>query len=335
MPSDIGMGGSVIPVSRAALAIFALAFALNHAALGLTWFNVYRHPVMASFAFAIYLVCVIPSIVLYRGLTLPKWQTAANLAAALVVPWLCFSQLAIDDISVSGNYLTWFVGGIETLMAITVIRNRVLFGWLGLFILVLQAYLWGGLSVFGSIGIVGAVVIVLAATAVSRGLQTTALEAQKYSDAASATAANTARAIASRAERKTRIEGALRAAQPVLQRIIDLNGKLTEADKHELQLTESALRDEVYGKNLMDDGVRIAARDARRRGVEVTIFDAGGMDDASAEVASGIRTSIARAIESAHSGTVAIRSPKGENFMVAITAQRPEASGPDLWLRLP
>lgn len=325
----------MIPVSRAALAVFALAFALNHAALGMTWFGQYPNPVMASFAFAIYLVCVIPSIVLYKGLTLPMWQTAINLVAAAVVPWLCFSQLKVSDISLSGNYLVWFVGGIETLMAITVIRNRVWLGWAGLAVLVLQAYLWGGIAVIGPLGIVGAIVIVTAATAVSRGLQSTALEAQLLSQAANESAANTAKALASRAERKIRIEGALRAAQPVLQRIIDLNGKLSEADQYELQLTESALRDEVYGKNLMDDGVRIAARDARRRGVEVTIVDEGGMDEAATEVASGIRTSIAKAIESASAGTVAIRSPKGENFMVSVVVQRPEASGPDLWWRLP
>lgn len=325
----------MIQVSRAALAIFALLFAVNHAVLGLGWFDSYPRPVMASFAFAIYLACVLPSILLYRGLKLPMWQSIANLIAAFVVPALCYLQLDVKDVSINGNYLTWFVGAIETLMAVTAVRARIMFAWIGTGFLILLTVLWGGIQAIPSVGVVGALVFVTAATAVSRGLQTTRQNADRLSTLAMATAAQTARQAAVRSERKTRIEGALRAAQPVLQRIIDLNGRLSEADKYELLLTESALRDEVYGKNLLDDGVRIAARDARRRGVEITMVDDGGMDSASIDTASGIRTSIARAIESASSGTVAVRAPKGESFMVSITTQRPEASKPDLWLRLP
>lgn len=325
----------MIQVSRAALAIFALLFAINHAILGLGWFESYPRPVMAAFAFAIYLACVLPSILLYRGLQLPIWQAIANLVAAFVVPALCYWQLEVTDVSTNGNYLTWFVGAIETLMAVTAVRARISFAWIGTGFLIVLTIIWGGIQSIPSVGAVGAIVFVTAATAVSKGLQTTRQNADRLSRLAVATAAQTARQAAVRAERKTRIEGAIRAAQPVLQRIIDMNGRLSDADKYELLLTESALRDEVYGKNLLDDGVRIAARDARRRGVEITMVDDGGMDSASVETASGIRTSIARAIESASSGTVAVRAPKGESFMVSITTQRPEASKPDLWLRLP
>ncbi|MFM6980959.1 MAG: hypothetical protein ACKOWE_06110 [Micrococcales bacterium] len=334
----------MIEMSRKALATFALLFALNHAVLGAGWFSSYQAPFLTFMAFGIYLACVLPSILLYKGLVLPLPQAIANFLAAVAVPWLSLSQLDHEDISINGNYLTWFIGGVSTLLAITAVRSRLVWAWAGLAGLVAEVMLWAGfetsfsihlIDLFTSVGVVGAISLVLAATAASIGLRNTRDKSLASSQLATETAAKTARLTAVQSERKNRVEAAIRAAQPVLQRIIDSSGRLSEADKYELMLTELALRDEIEGKGLLDDGVRIAIRDARRRGVEVTVVDAGGMDVANAETASSIRTSIARAIESATSGTVAVRAPKNESFMVSITAQRPEAHKPDLWLRLP
>lgn len=325
----------MIPISRIALAFFTLAFALNHAIMGFLWFDHYPNSTLAAFAFAAYLCGILPSIILYRGLVLPMPQTIANVIFAVAIPILIFSQLKMSDLSINGNYLTWFAGGIETLMAVTAVRGRPIWAWVGVSALVVEAYVWGGFDAIGRVGIIGVLTLVAAATAVAKGLKNISAEADQLATTATETASSTARQLAVRAERKVRIEAALHAAQPILQRIIDLKGKLSEADKYELLLTELALRDEVYGKYLLDDGVRIAARDARRRGVEVTMVDGGGLAAANPDELTQIRETIAKSISAANSGTVAIRAPKGENFMVSITAQRPEANGPDLWLRLP
>lgn len=322
-------------VSRAALAIFGLLFTFSHAILGFGWLDKYSNQALTLFAFGLYLVCAVTSIVLYHGLTLPTAHAIVTVTAAAVIPILCYSQLKVEDLSPGGSYLTWFIGATATMLAVVALRGRLVLSLIGLLIVIAETLAWGGLDVVSNVGLIGAFQLVGAAAAVSIGLQTSIRAAKKYGELASLVEAQTARQTASRLERKNRIESALRAAQPVLQRIIDLRGKLSEADRYELLLTEFALRDEVQGGNLLDNGVRIAIRDARRRGVEVTLFDDGGMDEASSEDANAIRNSIARAIDSADTGTVAVRAPKGETFMVSITSQRPTEDGPYLWLRLP
>lgn len=325
----------MITIRRAALAIFALLFTFTHVFLGLAWLDHYENEALTLLAFSLYLVCAVTSIVLYRDVSLPAAHAVACMIAAVGIPIICYSQLKVSDLSISGSYLTWFIGATSTLLSVVAIRGRIVLALIGQAVIVVETVIWGGPNVIFSVGLLGAVQLVLAATAVSLGLRSSMAEAEKFNELATAVEAQTARQTAARLERKNRIESALRAAQPVLERIIDQRGKLSDADRYELLLTEYALRDEVQGKSLLDDGVRIAVRDARRRGVEVTIVDDGGMDSASAETGIALRSSIAKAIDSANSGTVAIRAPKGETFMVSVTAQRPEAEGPDLWLRLP
>jgi PHP family Zn ribbon phosphoesterase len=86
---------------------------------------------------------------------------------------------------------------------------------------------------------------------------------------------------------------------------------------------------------LLDNGVRVEVREARKRGVEVTINDEAGLDAIDPEELDSIRDSIAKAIRATQSGKIAIRAPKGESYLVSIIATRPEANSPDLWLRLP
>jgi hypothetical protein len=322
-------------IPRAALAIFGLLFTFSHVILGLGWLEKYSNQALTLFAFGLYLVCAVTSIVLYHGLALPTAHAVVTVIAAAVIPILCYSQLKVSDLAPGGSYLTWFIGATSTMLAVVALRGRLVLALVGLAFVIAETLAWGGFNVVSQVGLIGAFQLVGAATAVSLGLQASRRAAKKYGDMASAVEAQTARQTASRLERKNRIESALQAAQPVLQRIIDLRGKLSEADRYELLLTEFALRDEVQGGNLLDNGVRIAIRDARRRGVEVTIFDEGGMEDANPEDANAMRNAIARAIDSADKGTVAVRSPKDETFMVSITSQRPTEDGPDLWLRLP
>lgn len=325
----------MIKVSRLSLTIFTLLFALNHAVLGLTWLGVYRDENIAAVSFVIYLAAVIPSIVLYRGIKIPQAQALMNLWAAVVVPLICLALLEINDVTRSGSFATWFVGAVGTLLGVTAVRGYQLFAWIGLAMLWIQVIIWGGPSVIGTSGLVGAVLLVFAGSAVARGFDSTEKQAELYLEQANRTVSQTARLQATRIERKQRVEAALRAALPILEGIIAMDGNLSVNGRIEALLTEAALRDEIQGKNLIDDGVRIAAREARRRGVEVSIIDDGGLDGASAFEAMALRTSVAQAIASTTSGNIAVRAPKGETFMASVTAQRPGESRPDLWLRLP
>lgn len=320
---------------RVWLALFSLLFALHYPVLGLFWLSDTRVAGLSIVCMLFYLAALLPSVLLYRGKSLPMAQIYANLAVSVFVPLLSLMNIEPNAKNLDGTYVTWFVGGIATLLAITALRGGSVIAWVGTVLLIAQVVIWGGWTAFQDTGLVGALLIVSATDAISRGYDSTTEKMQTYLTQASQAAAQTARTTAVRTERKVRVEAALRNALPVLQRIIDANGKLKPEDRIEASLTEAALRDEIHGKNLLDDGVRIAAREARRRGVEVSIVDDGGMDGADQFGALAIRTSIAQAIASTNEGTISIRSPKNETFMVSITANRPGATHPDLWLRLP
>lgn len=325
----------MIVVPRAVLAFFTLLFALQYPVLGVFWLAEFQSQGLAILCMAFYVLAILPSVVLYRSINMPTGQVLVNFVVAVVVPMISFTNLEANERLIAGTYATWFVGGVGTLLAITAMRGGALWSWIGLLLLLINVVVWGGAGAINTTGLIGAFAIVGAAYAIARGYNSTTDQMRSYLVQASSAASQTARTTAIRTERKVRVQAALRGALPILQRIIDNGGKLKAEDKVEALLTEAALRDEIHGKALIDDGVRIAAREARKRGVEVSIVDDGGMDAADQFGALAIRTSIAQAIASTAEGTISIRSPKNETFMVSITAHRPGATHPDLWLRLP
>lgn len=325
----------MIKLPRIAVAVFTLLFGLSHAVLGYAWVNSYAQPSAAVVAILMYVAALIPSVVFFRGKYIPQSLSIANFTVAIAVVLICTVSLEENVTNTAGNYTTWFVGGVSTLLAVTVMRGSRILGWTGVAALWLITIQWGGPSIIFKSGLIGALLLVAATDAISVGFERIEVRLQGYLAQAAKAAAQTARLTATRIERKTRLQSALVAALPSLERIVESGGKLKTEDKQEVLLTEAALRDEIQGKKLIDDGVRIAARDARKRGVEVSIIDSGGIDSATAFEALAIRTSIAQAISSASEGNVAVRAPKAEKFMVSIVAQRPGVDKPDLWLRLP
>jgi hypothetical protein len=84
----------------------------------------------------------------------------------------------------------------------------------------------------------------------------------------------------------------------------------------------------------MCDGIRVATRDARRRGVTVNFLDNGGLDNANPEQIDAMHQSIEQAISATAAGEINIRAPKNEGYLVSVIATRPDADAPDIWLRL-
>ena len=168
-----------------------------------------------------------------------------------------------------------------------------------------------------------------------RGLRNLIKQTEVQRDKAVEIATNTARKTVGRAEREKLIQSTLLTGLPELERIVSQNGQVSEADRREMALLEARFRDEIQGGSLLNDAIRYEAREARQRGVTVTFTDGGSLDNADSVVREDIHQSIAAAIKTTQAGTISIRSPRGESYLVSIIATRPEAAGPDLWLRLP
>lgn len=312
-----------------------LAFGLNHLILGLFWLPSYSHSGPVLLAFALYLIALVFSLYGHDDLIIPRIQAYLNLAVCLVIPVLVLNELPIRSYSTSGSYQTWFIAGISLVLAITSVRGYPALGWVGLVYLWFMVVTWGGVGVVTTAGLIGALLIVLTAWALGRGLRSTEAAAAEYHRQASALQTQAAENVASREARQSIIQNVLLTGLPLLERIRDQAGELGDADRNEAVLLEQRFRDEIQGRNLLNDGVRLAARDARKRGVTVTFEDAGGMNGLSESEIQGILSSVIQAITATASGKILISAPANESYRVSIIAQRPEADRPDLWQRLP
>jgi hypothetical protein len=317
------------------LVALSFLFALQHAAYGIILLEDYTSTLLPTISVFAYLIAVIFSIFGHKTLQIPTWQAICNLIVSLVIPVLVLSQFPIQIADSSGSFDTWFVGGLSTLLAITTIRGHAIIGWIGLVALWIEVIAWGGPEVIVTAGLIGALIYVGAADGMGRGLRSLVSQTELQLGKAVAIATDTARKTAGRAERERLIQSTLLTGVPELERIVASNGNITEADRREIVLLEARFRDEIQGNMLLNDAVRFEAREARKRGVNVSFVDGGGLDTADESSREAILQSIASALRSTQAGSIVIRAPRGESYQVSIIATRPDALGPDLWLRLP
>lgn len=317
------------------LVFLSYLFALQHFAYGIISLEDYNNDLTPVIGAAAYLLAVTCSIFTGKKLEMPVWQGLANLFVAVSVPILVLTQFPIEIADSSGSFDTWFVGAVSTLLAITIVRGHTLIGWIGLVVLWIEVISWGGPGVIVTTGLIGALIMVGAADGLGRGLRSLVNQTAKQLERAVEIATNTARKTVGRSERERLIQSTLLTGLPELERIVVSEGSITDADRREIVLLEARFRDEIQGNSLLNDAVRFEAREARQRGVTVSFVDGGGLNGADQSVIDDIHQSIASAIKSTASGSIVIRAPKSESYLVSIIATRPEALGPDLWLRLP
>ena len=311
-----------------------LAFALNHLILGLFWLPTYTQPQTPLLAFLLYILAVALTGLGNKTLRIPTWKALVSLVVAVLLPYLVLQALPLANSQPNGSYQTWFVAGSSTLMAIATARGHALIGWIGLAALWIQVILWGGAPVITTSGLVGALLVVAASYAIGRGLTSIAAQTRVYLDQAITTGARAAQLTASRTERQRLLKSIMLTSLPLLERIESTKGNLSQIDRMEAELLAGRLSDEIKGRVLMSDGIRVATREARRRGVTVNFLDGGGLDNAAVEQIEAIHQSIEQAIASTNSGEINIRAPKNESYLVSVIVTRPEADAPDIWLRL-
>jgi hypothetical protein len=320
----------MIRVPRWLVSTLSALFSVFHAVLGYAALSEYDIPTQGAVAVTLYLLAVTATSVFYRGLKLPISQALINLAVSIFVPYLI--NLNLDPLQAS-THSTWYVIGIATLLAGTAVRQQVVVAWIGIGILVFQQVVWAGFLVGWQTGLAGALMLVFAGHAISKGIENAAAAALSY---AQQTLENETQLVTSKtasAERKKRLDFALAGALPMLKTIETNDGRLSTAEKKEARLLEASLRDEIRGRELMNEDVRAAARQARERGVEVVILDEGGLDQISANEKSEILRKVCKAISDVEVGRVTLRAPVGETWRVTLVATRSGVAKPDVWLK--
>ncbi len=321
----------MIRISRRMVVLAAAAFGLYPVFLALVGLEDYSSTLEIILAVAIYVVCIVASVVLYDSVELPVWQARANVFASVAIPALVLAGLEASHV---GTYATWFVGAIASLGAATAFRGRTHHAVLMVISVTLQVVIWGGPSAINTTGIFGAIVFVVVGSLMSRGV----LGAMKATEEAQAktlaTVTKTAFVTAAREEHKKRIAAALATALPALGHLAKLEKPLDSSDQKKMFLLESTLRDEIRGRGLMNDRIREAVASARKRGIEVMVLDEGGLDSTSADERTELLEQVATAMDGVADGRITLRAPAGESWRITLVASRPGIATPDLWLKL-
>jgi len=322
----------MIRVSRGAISLIAGLFGLYYAVLGAFWVAKYQEPIVGVLAILLYSAAMLVTVGLYKGVRMPVFQSFINLSVAVYLP------LLVNPIIHGGNhntFATWYIGALGVLLAATAVRGHRTVAWVAGATVAVEVVVWGGWETIYDAGLIGMVLLIAAGQGISLGLERASREAKALSDQALADAAATAATSVQRLERKVRAQSALESSLQMLQRIVAAGGMLTENERVEAKLAEASLRDEIRGRELVNDRVREAVRLARIRGVEVVMLDEGGLDDAAPGLRSKILDDVAATLDGLSFGKVTVRAPANETWMVTIAATAPGSVGPVLWLKLP
>lgn len=321
----------MLRVPTSLLSFFALLFGLFHAVLGVIWIGSNDHPEVVALALVAYLAVLISTIAVGETRAMPKWLAWTSLLVCAAIPLAINSQLDAEHL---GDYATWYVLGVGTILGATAVRGRRRMAWFGLIVLVLEIAAWGGVASLASTGLPGVLSLVVTGHAVSLGVERAVKAARELNDKTIETVASAAAAEAASQVRSRLAEQTLKSAVPALNLIAALGGRLNESQRREALLLEAALRDEIRGATLLNDQVRSAIKAARGRGVEVLVLDEGGLDDLGDFERNEILNRAAASFATVNAGRLTIRAPKGEDWKITVVAVRPGATAPDLWLKL-
>lgn len=340
-----------IGVPRALIVTLAGVFSGYHVVLGLYTIDAPENPLPVLAAMVLYATATAASLAPGQPERMPTWLAGINVAVCLAMPLLIAPQLDPDREGGLG-YSTWYVAAVGTLMTITSTRRRHLFAWAGTAILVVHTIVWGGFGAVLGIGVIGSVVWVAISHILSRALASAGRDALQFAQAEREATNWQAAQEAHLFERQLRLGTTTDRALPMLTLIAEREGRLTDEERLECLYLEAGIRDEIRGRRLLNDRVRQAVLDARRRGTTVTLFDEGGLDDVDEASMDAALDRLAEAIEATRARRVIARTaPADSPIAITVVGLTPagEASASelgsddeegdddevDLWLEIP
>ncbi|MET4158922.1 hypothetical protein [Agromyces sp. PvR057] len=333
----------MIAIPRWLLLGLAALFSAYHVALALSTLNVPASPWPTIVALVLYVAATIASLSVGSRVRMPDWLAAFDLAVCIVLPLLVTSQLDPEN---ANGYATWYVAAVGTLMTIAAARRQLTAAWLGVIALAVQTVFWAGPLALGTLGVIGSIAWVAIAHMLSAALGTAAREARRYAHAEREAAEWQAAQDAHLFVGQARLVQTNRIAAPMLRRIADRGGVLTEPQRRECRMLEAAIRDEIRGRMLLTDDVRLQVQRARERGAVVTLLDEGGIDDLDAEQRERVLARLAEAIAGSKADRIVVRTA-ADTSAAAVTvvglvepepgvpAVDPEDLDVEVWLEIP
>jgi len=233
-----------------------------------------------------------------------------------------------------GGYTQWYFGAGTVGLFYLGLRGRIALSWIGYAVLSATILIWGTTT---DIGFSNAVVLVarqvpilIVGTLFATGLRRTGDEIEKVTAAASMGAIAEASAAAARNERDQRLTELGGFATDLLEKLAS-GAPITPADRVEFAVAEAEVRDSVRARSLRLPEVVTAAREARRRGVEVVLLDDGGPAARDPDALAAVAAALSTALDAATDGRVTARLlPPGRDALATIVADGSEYSRIDV-----
>lgn len=306
---------------RSMATALALGFAVYFAARAVWWIQQPSAPLLMVAGVALYLATVLTAVLTESAssVRMPLWAAVLALAAGAAVPSL--ASVSLEPLMRGAPFATWYIGATGLLAVVCIVRRRPLFGWAILVVLIVSACAYMGVGSAFTLGLVGSITWVIVAQLLVLFWDRAVRDTEKLADIQRAVSAWHATQMVRQRERRVRAQTALAVAGPVLSRTVATHGELTEEERLQARLAEGTLRDELRGASLLNDAVRAAIREARRRGTTVTVFDEGGLEGIDEERRAEIRDELAAVVADAHSNRLIIRAGRHDELAVTVVGR--------------
>lgn len=249
----------------------------------------------------------------------PMSRTTGIVVAAA---WVATAVLISWQLREPGGHSQWYYGAGTVSMFFVGLRGRQVISWLGfaaLSAVIAAATVSMGFGPVVAVLLIGKQLpILLVSTLFVYGLRRTSASILRLSAETSTRAAVEAAQLATTAERNARLAELDAIATPLLARIVS-GEPLTAEDRLDFAVAEAQLRDGLRARALVAPEVVEAARDARRRGIEVVLLDDLYPAEADPAVLDSVRSRVAEALRSATDGRVVARLlPEGRDEIATI-----------------
>jgi hypothetical protein len=320
----------MISVRRLLLASITLIFGAFNVALAMVRLDRYNDTWITVSIGVGYFLALVACTIAFRKFKLPVWASWLIALVAVLIPKVSHLTLRGEGVD---SYDTWYVTAVGLLLGALAVRGRELFAIIAGVIFCAEVIYFGGLEYLPKSGLSGAVILIVACIAVSRGLQSSAKEIESAQNLAAKEleALETDKALNVAHDFAQNV--ALKATLPTLRKIA--SGKaFSKTQREEYAETEESLRDDIAGGRLVNRKVKRAVAAARDRGVDVALLDDGGIELIDQEQLDDLLDLVVAALAEVTSGRVTVRTQPNESWLIRLTASRPRVVTPDLDLKL-
>ena len=321
----------MITLRRIFVASLALVFGAFNASLALWHLDLFNDTATVATIGLLYFFGLTICTVAVKRFTLPLWIAIVGSAIAVTIPLA--SHFALRDPDHLSGYETWYVTAVALIIGAIAVRGQTNIAIIAGLVFSIEVIFIGGLDYLPKSGLSGAVILIIACIAISRGLERAAKEIADAQERAALedAAAEEERIGAEAHEYAARV--ALKTTMSLLKKIAA--GKyFSREDRQRYRDREMSLRDDISGGYLVNQKLRKTVAALRSRGVDVALLDDGGIETTPREELDELIDIAISAIKNINTGRITIRTQPSESWLIRVTASRPRVVTPDLDLKL-